>query len=90
MHSFKLLLFGSKEISLIYSKTTYLLFNKHPYLSIKTKFTVVMNQKVLRSNDFVKYLGVYIGEKLTWSAHINKLVYNWLSTVQCCIKFVTM
>ena len=23
--------------------------------------------------DFVKYLGVYIDEKLTWSVHINKL-----------------
>ena len=26
---------------------------------------VVMNQKVLKSNDFVTYLGVYIDEKLT-------------------------
>ena len=47
--------------------------NKHPYQSIKTKFTVVMNGNVLRRNDFVKYLGVYIHEKLTWFIHINKL-----------------
>ena len=32
-----------------------------------------MNEKVLRPNDFVKYLGVYIDEKLTWSVHSNKL-----------------
>ena len=32
-----------------------------------------MNKKVLRPNDFVKYLGVFIDEKLTWSVHINKL-----------------
>ena len=32
-----------------------------------------MNEKVLRRSDFVKYLGVYIDEKLTWSVHINKL-----------------
>ena len=53
------------KLSLNYSKTTYLLCNKHPYQSIKTKFTVVMNEKVLRRSDFLKYLGVYIDEKLT-------------------------
>ena len=61
------------KLSLNYSKTTYLLCNKHPYQSIKTKFTVVMNEKVLRRSDFVKYLGVYIDEKLTWSVHVDKL-----------------
>ena len=61
------------KLSLNYSKTTYLLCNKHPYQSIKTKFTVVMNEKVLRRSYFVKYEGVYIDEKLTWSVHINKL-----------------
>ena len=30
---------------------------------------VVMNEKVLRRNDFVKYLGVYVDEKLIWSVH---------------------
>ena len=61
------------KFSLNYSKTTYLLCNKHPYQSIKTKFTVVVNEKVLKRNDFVKYLGVYIDEKLTWSVHNNQL-----------------
>ena len=32
-----------------------------------------MNQKVLKRNDFVKYLGVFINEKLTWSVRISKL-----------------
>ena len=32
-----------------------------------------MNQKVLKRYDFVKYLGVYIDEKLIWSVHISKL-----------------
>ena len=59
--------------SLNYSKATYLLCNKHSYQSIKIKFTEVMNEKVLRRTDFVKYLSVYIDEKLTWSVHISKL-----------------
>ena len=50
-----------------------MLCKKHPYQLIKTKFTVVINEKVLRRHDFVKYLGVYTDEKLTWSVHINKL-----------------
>ena len=50
-----------------------MLCNKHPYQSIKTKFTVAMNEKVRRRNDFVKYRGVYSDEKLTWSVHVNKL-----------------
>ena len=32
-----------------------------------------MNENVLRCNDFVEYLGIYIDEKLTWSVHIKKL-----------------
>ena len=57
----------------IWLEETYLLCNKHPYQAIKTQFKVVMNENVLRRNDFVKYLVVYINEKLTWSVHINKL-----------------
>ena len=61
------------NLSLNYSKTIYLLCNKHSYQSIKTKFTAVMNEKVLRRTDFVKYLSVYVDEKLTWSVHTSKL-----------------
>ena len=32
-----------------------------------------MNQKLIKRNGFVQYLGVYIDEKLTWYVHINKL-----------------
>ena len=32
-----------------------------------------MDEKVLKRNYFVKYLGVYIDEKLTWYVHITKL-----------------
>ena len=61
------------KLFLTYLKTTYFLCNNLHYQSIKDKFTVVMNQKLLERNDFVQYLGVYIDEKLTWSVHINKL-----------------
>ena len=32
---------------------------------------VVINQKVLKRNEFVKYLGGYIDKKLTWSVLIQ-------------------
>ena len=49
-----------------------------------------MSEKVLKRNDFEKYVGVSIDKKLACSVHINKFPCNWLNIVQCCIKFVTM
>ena len=39
---------------------------------LRSSHYCAMNEKVLGRNSFVKYLGVYIDEKLTWSVHINK------------------
>ena len=53
------------------SKPCYI--NIYPHQSIKTKFTIVINQKVLKRYDFVEYLSSSIDKNLTLSVHINKL-----------------
>ena len=56
------------KLTLNLSKTTYLLFNKQPLVPISSKFNLFITQK-----NSVKYLGVWIDDKLNWSAHIHAL-----------------
>ena len=69
------------KLSLNYSKTTYLLFNKHLPSSVNTNFKVLINNVQIDRNKVVKYLGVHINENLNWSAHIKKLS---LQLAKCC------
>ena len=56
------------KLSLNYSKTTYLLFNKHLPSSVNTNFKVLINNIQIDRNKVVKYLGVHIDENLNWLA----------------------
>ena len=60
------------KLTLNLSKTTYLLFNKQPHVPISPKLFI--NQKKISKSDSVKYLGVWIDDKLNWSAHIHALL----------------
>ena len=62
------------KLTLNLSKITYLLFNKQPHLPISSKFNLFINQKKINKSDSVKYLGVWIDDKLNWSAHIHALL----------------
>ena len=59
------------KLTLNLSKTTYLLFNKQPHVPISSKFNLFINQKKISKSDSVKYLGVWIDDRLNWSAHIH-------------------
>ena len=69
------------KLSLNYSKTTYLLFNKHLPSAVNTNFKVLINNIQIDRNKVVKYLGVHIDENLNWSAHIKELS---LQLAKCC------
>ena len=69
------------KLSLNYSKTTYLLFNKHLPSSVNTNFKVLINNIQIDRNKVVKYLGVHIDENVNWSAHIKELS---LQLAKCC------
>ena len=61
------------KLTLNYSKTTYLLFNKQSHVQVCSKFRLYMNKSLLERKNAVKYLGVWIDDKLNWSAHIKNL-----------------
>ena len=61
-------------LTLNLSKTVYLLFNKQPHVPISSKkFDLFINQKKISKSDSVKYLGVWIDDRLNWSTHIQAL-----------------
>ena len=51
----------------------YLLFSKPLHVPISSKFNLFINQRKISKSNSVKYLGVWINDKLNWSAHIHAL-----------------
>ena len=63
----------SNKLSLNYTKTTYMLFNKHPHLAVGSNLKIILNQQEIKRSQSVTYLGLCFDEKLIWTEHINKL-----------------
>ena len=63
----------SNKLSLNYTKTTYMLFNKHPHQAVGSNFKIILNQQDIIRSQSVTYLGLCFDEKLIWTEHINKL-----------------
>ena len=63
--------FRMNKISLNYSKTNYMIFNKHPHKTCNYEFNLKIYNIVRVST--VKYLGVILDENLTWSQHLKYL-----------------
>ena len=73
--------FQNNKLSPYYSKTCYLLFSKQPHISGNSKFSVHMNHSKIEKSNSVKYLGLVIDDKLSWSAHAQ---YLSLQLAKCC------
>ena len=50
-----------------------MLISKHPHKTVERDFTLSINDAVLSRMDRVKYLGVYLDDKLNWTPHIKHL-----------------
>ena len=50
-----------------------MLISKHPHKTVERDFTLSINDAVLSRMDSVKYLGVYLDDKLNWTPHIKLL-----------------
>ena len=61
------------KLSLNYSKTSLIIFNKQPNKTCDYKFKLKINNNLIKRVNFIKYLGVLIDSKLSWSEHVDYL-----------------
>ena len=60
------------KLFLNYSKTSFIIFNKQPNKTCEYEFKLKNNNFIKRVNS-IKYLGVLIDSKLSWSEHVDYL-----------------
>ena len=75
------------KLTLNYSKITYLLFNEQPLVQVCFKSRLHINKSLLERESAVKYLGVWIHDKLDWSAHIENLSFQLAKSVLLFARF---
>ena len=64
------------KLPLNYSKTNFLLINKHPQKKVDGKFCYPSNDKLLERSSTVKYLGLLIDYTLNWFSQIHHLSHQ--------------
>jgi len=63
---------NANKLSLNTEKTKYILFSK-PRTHVVSNTQLILNNEVISCLQYVKFLGVYIDNKLTWNIHINHI-----------------
>ena len=61
------------KLSLNYSKTSFIIFNKQPNKTFDYEFKFKINNNPIKRVNSIKYLGVLIDNKLSWSEHVDYL-----------------
>ena len=61
------------KLSLNRQKSHYMLINKRPSVSCTADLQLSLNSHVLKRQQTVKYLGIFVDENLNWSTHIHQL-----------------
>ena len=61
------------KLSLNYSKTSFIIFNKQPNKTCDYEFKLKINNNLIKRVNSIKYLGVLIDSKLSWSEHVDYL-----------------
>ena len=61
------------KLSLNYSKTSFIIFNKQPNKIGDYEFKLKINNNLIKRVNSIKYLGVLIDSKLSWSEHVDYL-----------------
>lgn len=63
--------FSLNKLSVNIDKTNYTIFNPHHRTMPENPYPVSMNNILIKEVQHVKFLGVYIDNKLNWKTHIN-------------------
>ena len=61
------------KLSLNYSKTSFIIFNKQSNKTCNYEFKLKINNNFIKRVNSIKYLGVLIDSKLSWSEHLDYL-----------------
>ena len=64
------------ELSLNRSKSCYVLINKQQNISCECDLQLYLNPFLLKREQTIKYLGIYIDDNLKWSTHIQHLSFQ--------------
>ena len=62
---------NTNKLTINYSKSCYMIVCKKSVAS--TNFKLSINHNLIENTESVKYLGVYLDDKLTWNIHIDNL-----------------
>ena len=68
------------KLSLNYCKTNYIVYNKQPNKVYDNDFRLTINKTSLKKVNFIKYLGVFFDNKLSWDVHIDNLCHQIAKT----------
>ena len=64
------------KLSLNYTKTNYIIYDKQPNKVCDYELKLTVNNISLTKVNFVKYLGVYFDNRLSWNVHIDTLTHH--------------
>jgi hypothetical protein len=65
--------FRANKLSLNVAKTNFIIFGNKQFPKNFTKLTLVLDGNILERTAFVKFLGVYLDEKVKWTQHLNHI-----------------
>ena len=71
VHNCRTTLFFYFNLSINYKKSCFILVTKKPINSFN--FKVSINHNHIQKTEYVKYLGIYVDNKLSWKVQIDKL-----------------
>ena len=63
----------SKKLTINYNKSCYIIIPGNKKKIDTNEFNVSISGNVIAKSDYVKYLGVFLDDRLSWKIHIDKL-----------------
>ena len=70
----------SNKLSVNNKKTNYVVF-KSAQKKASSDLPLSFNSQILKEKNYVKFLGVYIDNSLTWKSHINHVCKNMSKSI---------
>ena len=63
----------SNKLTISYNKNCYMIISVNKKKIDTNEFNVSISGNVIVKSDYVKYLGMFLDDRLSWKIHIDKL-----------------